>query len=51
MADKKILVQARIDEELKEEFFKACEKKFLSPSKLIRGWIENFVKEVKEEEN
>ena len=49
MADKKILVQARIDEELKERFFAACDKRLVTPSRLIRDWIEKFVEETEKE--
>ena len=37
-------IHIRIPEDLKEAFLRACDKKAVNPSKLIRKWIEEYIK-------
>ena len=37
-------VHIRIDDELKLKFYKICDKKLITPSRLIRFLIEEYIK-------
>lgn len=42
---KESVVRARINDETLKTFQKICDEKALNPSKLIRMWIDRFIKE------
>lgn len=42
-------LQVRVSEDLKNEFNEICSKKHINASDMVRGWIEDFVKNNKEE--
>ncbi len=41
---KKSYIQVRVPDELKEKFYEKCEKEGRTPSRLIRAWIEEYIK-------
>lgn len=43
-------INIRITPELRDEFYKFCDKKCITPSKLVRSWMIDFVQDAQLEE-
>ncbi len=45
MEERSAIIQFRVTEALKEEFFEKCEKNLQNPSAVLRKMIEDFVED------
>ena len=42
-------IHIRIPADLKQEFLRVCDEKAVSPSKLIRKWVEGYIESAEKE--